>query len=128
MVVSEDNVREYLVELKKLITAGRYRIDTNSKRQKNSQLYTDYIIDEAKSKIILLDLKVEDFSHTLKNEHEGFEHEILYVFGKEIELIQRFGTGVENVALYIKFNKLGNSYVIVISFHKQDYPLLFPFK
>ena len=128
MVVDEDNVRKYLIELKKLITAGRYRIDTNSKRQKNSQLYTDYIIDEKKSKIILLDLEVEDFSHILNNEHEGFEHEILYVFGKEIGLTQRFGTEVENVALYIKFNKLGNSYVIVISFHKQDYPLSFPFK
>lgn len=128
MVVDEDNVRKYLIELKKLITAGRYRIDTNSKRQKNSHLYTDYIIDEKKSKIILLDLEVEDFSHILNNEHEGFEHEILYVFGKEIGLTQRFGTEVENVALYIKFNKLGNSYVIVISFHKQDYPLSFPFK
>jgi hypothetical protein len=128
MVVDEDNVRKYLIELKKLITDGHYRIDTNSKRQKNSQLYTDYIIDENKSKIILLDLEVEDFSHTLNNEHKGFEHEILYVFGKEIGLTQRFGTEVENVALYIKFNKLGNSYVIVISFHKQDYPLSFPFK
>ena len=128
MVVDEDNVRKYLIELKKLIITGRYRIDTNSKRQKNSQLYTDYIIDEKKSKIILLDLEVEDFSHTLNNEHEGFEHEILYVFGKEIGLTQRFGTEVENAALYIKFNKLGNSYVIVISFHKQDYPLSFPFK
>lgn len=128
MVVSEENVREYLVELKKLITFGRYRIDTNSKRQKNSQLYIDYIIDEETSKAILLNLKVEDFSHILVNEHEGFEHETLYVFGKEIILTQRFGTGIENVELYIKFNKLGNSYVIVISFHKQDYSLLFPFK
>ena len=32
------------------------------------------------------------------------------------------------VALYIKFNKLTNLYVIVISFHKQDYPLNYKFK
>ena len=30
--------------------------------------------------------------------------------------------------LYIKFNKLTNLYVIVVSFHKQDYPLNYRFK
>ena len=30
--------------------------------------------------------------------------------------------------MYIKFNKLANFYVIVISFHKQDYPLVYKFK
>ena len=127
MIVTKDDINKYLIGIKVLVADGRYRIDTNSKRQKNIQLYTDYIIDEKKSKAILLDLKVEDFSHILNNEHEGFEHEILYVFGKDITLTERFDTGVKNVALYIKFNKLGSSFVVVISFHKQDYPLSFPF-
>ena len=30
--------------------------------------------------------------------------------------------------LYIKFNKLTNQYLIVISFHKQEYPLTYKFK
>lgn len=69
-----------------------------------------------------------DFSEVRYNEHKGFEHEKLYVFGKDVNLLPRFGSGEELVSLYIKFNKLESRYVIVISFHKQKYPLKYQFK
>ena len=75
----------------------------------------DYVIDEEKAKEILLDLAVDDFSAILKNGHVGYEHERLYVFGKDVEL-------------YIKFNKLDNFYVIVVSLHEQKYPIQYYFK
>ena len=40
----------------------------------------------------------------------------------------RYGDSEETVSLYIKFNKLTNRYVVVISFHKQEYPLTYKFK
>ena len=69
-----------------------------------------------------------DFSEIRHNTHRGFEHELLYVFGKDVKLLQRFGSSEEQVSLYIKFNKLESRYVIVISFHKQNYPLNYMFK
>ena len=79
----------------------------------------DYVIDEAKAKEIILSLTVMDFSEILQNEHKGFEHEKLYVFGKDVTLLERNGTEEKTVSLYIKFNKLENCFVIVISFHEQ---------
>ena len=63
-----------------------------------------------------------------QNEHNGYQHEQLYVFGKDVKLLQRFGVKDETVSLYIKFNKQENQFVVVISFHKQAYPLNYAFK
>ena len=38
------------------------------------------------------------------------------------------GTEEKTVSLYIKFNKLENCFVIVISFHEQKYPLTYYFR
>lgn len=62
------------------------------------------------------------------NEHRGFEHELLYIFGKDVKLVERFGNSDKLVSLYIKFNKLENCYVIVVSLHEQKYPLKYYFK
>ena len=59
---------------------------------------------------------------------EQYSYEILYIFGKEIKLVPKFGGDEEVVPLYIKFNKLSNQYVIIISLHRQEYPLIYKFK
>lgn len=125
---SFEEIEKYLTEVKAAIRAGNFKIERNQKRRANLALYRDYVIDERKSKEILLQLTAYDFSQVLQNEHEGFRHEWLYVFGKDVKLLQRFGTEEEIVSLYIKFNKLENQLVIVISFHKQAYPLTYAFK
>lgn len=125
MEVTIDEVRDYLSEVKKYISDGRYQI---SPRSKNQSIYIDYVFSEERCKEILMDLEVEDFSDTVQNEHSQYPEEILYIFGKEVSLLPKQGGSEETVALYIKFNKLTNLYVIVISFHKQDYPLRYKFK
>ena len=69
-----------------------------------------------------------DFSGILRNEHKGFEHEQLYVFGKDVILLERNGTEEKTVSPYIKFNKLDSCFVIIISFHEQKYPLTYYFR
>lgn len=128
MEKSFEEIEKYLTEVKAAIRAGNFKIERNQKRRANLALYKDYVIDERKSKEILLQLTAYDFCQVLQNEHEGFRHEWLYVFGKDVKLLQRFGTEEETVSLYIKFNKLENQLVIVISFHKQAYPLTYAFK
>lgn len=53
----------------------------------NTNLFLDYVIDEAKAKENILSLSVMDFSEILQNEHKGFEHEKIYVFGKDVTLL-----------------------------------------
>ncbi|MCD8325302.1 MAG: type II toxin-antitoxin system MqsR family toxin [Lachnospiraceae bacterium] len=123
-----EDIEKYLSEVKKAVRNNRYRIDRNRNRQANIDLFLDYVIDENRAKDILLDLTAEDFSGVLHNEHKGFEHELLYVFGKDVKLLERTGDKEKTVSLYIKFNKLENCYVVVISFHEQRFPLSYYFK
>ena len=128
MLINKKSIEQYLADVKAAVRNNRYRIDRNKNRLENLNLFTDYLIDEAKAKKILLNLDVMDFSAILRNEHAGFEHELLYVFGKDVRLLERYGTKEKTVSLYIKINKLENSFVIVISFHEQKYPLKYYFR
>lgn len=128
MNLDKKDIEQYLSEVKKAVENDSYRLDWNAKRQDNINLFLDYVIDEAKAKEILLCLTVMDFSEILQNEHKGFEHENLYVFGKDVTLLERNGTEEKTVSLYIKFNKLENCFVIVISFHEQKHLLTYYFK
>lgn len=126
--VTSDKIEAYLLEVKDAIFKGNYSIARNNNRQDNNDLFNDYVIDEEKAKEILLTIEVEDFSEVRYNEHKGYEHELLYIFGKEVTLLERWGSEESIVPLYIKFNKLENQYVIVISFHRQKYPMKYYFK
>ena len=126
--IDKKDIEQYLFDVKKAVEKDNYRIDRNTRRQDNLNLFWDYVIDEAKAKEIILSLTVMDFSDILKNEHKGYEHENLYVFGKDVILLERDGTEEKTVSLYIKFNKLENCFVIVISFHEQKYPLTYYFR
>ncbi len=127
MNISKTDIIQYLSEVKEAVKNNRYQIARNAKRQDNINLFLDYVIDEAKAKEIILSLTVLNFSEIKDNDHVGKEHEKLYVFGKDVKLLERNGTEEKNVSLYIKFNKVDNSYVFVISFHEQKFPLTYYF-
>lgn len=126
--IDKKDIEQYLSEVKEAVEKDNYRLDRNARRQDNINLFLDYVIDEAKAKEIILSLTVMDFSEILQNEHKGFEYEKLYVFGKDVILLERNGTEEKTASLYIKFNKLENCFVIVISFHEQKYPLTYYFR
>lgn len=128
MNIDKKDIEQYLSVVKDAVEKDNYRLDRNPRRQDNINLFLDYVIDEAKAKEIILSLTEMDFSEILQNEHKGFEHERLYVFGKDVVLLERNGTEEKTVSLYIKFNKLENCFVIVISFHEQRYPITYYFK
>ena len=126
--IDQKDIDQYLSEVKEAVEKDNYRLDRNAKRQDNTNLFLDYVIDEAKAKDIILSLISMDFSEILQNEHKGYEHEKLYVFGKDVTLLERNGTEEKTVSLYIKFNKLENCFVIVISFNEQKHPLTYYFR
>ena len=125
MNVTKSDVEQYLSDVFVAVNAGRYQI---SPRQKNQDIYMDYVFTEEDAKKVILSLTAYDFSDAVQNDHPQHPEEILYIFGKDIKLMPRYGDSEEKVSLYIKFNKLTNQYVIVISFHKQEYPLTYKFK
>lgn len=125
LVVDKNEIEKYLIDVKQAIKEKRYQV---SARDKNEQLFVKYNITEQLREEILLDLQIDDFCEAVHNEHPKFSHEILYVFGKDVYLLPRFGGKERTVSLYIKFNKLENLYCIVISFHEQEYPLKYAFK
>ena len=120
---TRDEVIDYLSEVKKYVSDGKYQISPRDKK-----IYIDYVFSEERCKNIILDLNVDDFSEAVHNDHPQHSEEILYIFGKDVTLLPKQGGDEETVALYVEFNKLTNLYVIVISFHKQDYPLTYKFK
>lgn len=125
MNVTKSDVEQYLSDVFASVNAGRYQI---APRQKNQDIYMDYVFTEEDAKKVILSLTAYDFSDAVQNDHPQHPEEILYIFGKDINLMPRYGDSEEKVSLYIKFNKLTNQYVIVISFHKQEYPLTYKFK
>lgn len=127
-MIDESEINDYLGEAKKLILDGKFRIALNSNRLTNLSLFDEYLINEESVKSILLNLTVYDFCEKVQNKHANFNHEWLYVFGKEIDLIKRFEEKSEMVSLYIKFNKIEDKFLIVVSFHKQKYPLVYYFQ
>ena len=128
MNLSVSDVENYLEAVKCAVKARRYRLDMNVKRPDNRKLFDTYLLTMRDAENIILDLNAMDFSDAVPNEHVGFEHETLYIFGKEVLLIERYGTAEKLVPLYIKFNKLDNEFVIVISFHEQRHPLTYYFQ
>lgn len=128
MNVKLHDIDAYLCKVKDAIKKDNYQITNNSRRKDNKKLFWDYTIDEKMAKEILLELTAYDFSEILKNEHRGYENEFLYVFGKDVRLLERFGSDEKLVHLYIKFNRLDDGYVVVISLHEQKYPISYYFK
>lgn len=100
--ITQNEIKVYLEEVKEAIQNNRYRIERNSRRQDNIDLFVNYVIDETIAKDILLGLEATDFSEILRNEHRGYEHELLYVFGKDVELLERMGNTISDWMLVMQ--------------------------
>ena len=124
MSTDRNEVAKYLADVRKSIQEKRCVF---AAREKNEQLFVKFIFSEQMREEILLNLEVEDFCGVLQNEHPNFAHERLYVFGKEVWMIPRYGGEKRLVSLYIKINKLDGPFCIVISFHEQERPLKYVF-
>lgn len=98
--IDQKDIEQYLSEVKDAVEKDHYRLDRNARRQDNINLFLDYVIDEAKAKKIILSLTAMDFSKILQNEHRGYEHENLYVFGKDVTLLERNGTEASAYVLF----------------------------
>lgn len=123
MNLSIADIEEYLSIVRQAVREDRYEIERNENREENLKLSWQYILPEEEIKKTIYSLTPLDFSEAVKNRKKRFANEILYVFGKNVNLIERDSGQEKEIELYIKFNKEINNYVIVISFHEARHPV-----
>ena len=70
MDITQNDIEIYLTEVKDAIRKNRYRIERNYRRQDNTNLFLDYLIDETMAKDILLGLTATDFPKYYKTNIE----------------------------------------------------------
>ena len=111
-----------LARIKSCIQNNRYTISLNENRQANIDFINEYNISGDKQKSILLQIKTDDFCHSLQNTEMGYEHEVLYVFVSQVQLFNAEGAA-ETVDVYMKFNVIDvpfGSWVVVVAVYKSD--------
>lgn len=127
---TKEAIELVLKKIKSCIRNDRFFISLNENRKENINFINEYNVHSTKQKNILLQLKTEDFCHTLQNTKVGFEYEVLYVFVPQVQLFNINGE-MELVDIYTKFNiiDLPNGVkTIVISFHKRNKPIQYLFR
>lgn len=123
MNLSIADIEEYLSIVRQAVREDRYEIERNENREENLKLSWQYMLPEEEIKKIIYSLTPLDFSEAVKNRKKRFANEILYVFGKNVNLVERDSGQEKEIELYIKFNKEIDNYVIVISFHEAKHPV-----
>lgn len=127
---TKEEIDVILEKIKSCVGNNKYTIALNENRQGNIDFINEYNIRSNKQKSILLQLRTEDFCHTLQNTKIGYEYEVLYVFVPQIKLFNVDGEE-EMVDVYTKFNVIdmpGGSRTVVISFHKRNKPIDYLFR
>ena len=119
---TKEQINLILDKIKDCVLNRRFTISKNEHRQENIDFINEYNIRSNRQISILLQIKAEDFCHSLQNVNPGFEHEVLYVFVPQVQLFNADGEE-ETVDVYTKFNVIdmpNGSRTVVISFHKRN--------
>ena len=127
---TREEIDAILAKIKSCVEKNRYTISLNENRRENIDFINEYNIRSDKQKSILMQIKTEDFCHSLQNAKIGYEYEVLYVFVPQVQLFHGDG-GEETVDVYTKFNVIdlpSRSQAVVISFHKRNKPVDYPFR
>lgn len=127
---NEEEVSAILQRIQDCVRDGKYTIAKNENRQENLDLIREYNLTSDKQRRILLQIRTEDFCYSLQNTKIGYEYEILYVFCPQVTLFN-LSNEKTRVDIYTKFNIIDmvtGSRVIVISLHKRNKPIDYPFR
>ena len=127
---TKDQIFQVLLKIHRYVRIGKYLIAKNENRMENKNLILKYNLTTKKQQRIIMQIKLDDFCHSVQNNKSGYEYEILYVFCPQITLYN-LNDEQEQVDLYTKFNLIDSnsgSLVIVVSFHERKKPVNYLFR
>lgn len=114
-------ISDLLCTLKRLLEDKRTRLVVCNNRAKNFVFSYLYGINKSYIKEILSKLEVNDFVEATENTNPNFPKELLYVFTKQVVLVNARGEE-DVIQLYIKFSLDDKKkYIITVSFHEAEY-------
>ena len=117
LTASDNEIYEYLNVVKELIK-NENNLILSLNRDKNLNFAIKYNLKKKDIIQIINKLTVKDFIEKVNNEHEDYKNEVLYVFTKNVDLVNVTGN-TNNIDLYIKFNLLKK--VILVSFNEAEH-------
>lgn len=119
LVATDDDVSEYLKEIKECIKKDKNNLKLQQNRQNNFEFMVEYNLNRNAIIDIINQLELSDFIDKVANRHKEYKDEVLYIFNKNYELTNAYGNK-KIVSIYIKFNYI-NPKVILVSFHEAKY-------
>lgn len=119
LVATDDDVSEYLKEIKECIKKDKNNLKLQQNRQNNFEFMVEYNLNKNVIIDIINQLELIDFIDKVANRHKEYKDEVLYIFNKNYELTNAHGNK-KIVSIYIKFNYI-NPKVILVSFHEAKY-------
>lgn len=119
LVATDDDVSEYLKEIKECIKKDKNNLKLQQNRQNNFEFMVEYNLNKNVIIDIINQLELIDFIDKVANRHKEYKDEVLYIFNKNYELTNAHGNK-KIVFIYIKFNYI-NPKVILVSFHEAKY-------
>lgn len=117
-----DDIKNYLVNMKKILNDTHSHLVIQNKKDKNYYFAFLYKVTKEDIRNILLSLTESDFMEKVRDRDEGFEDRFLYVWNPVRSFTAANGE-TRDIELYIKTDVYDEkNLVVVISFHKiNDY-------
>jgi len=131
MIYDRASAGKIVDRIKYAVNRDKFELLRGETRQKNDDFITLYNLPSNKIKSILIGLEVDDYSETSPSTKEGYENELLHIFGPT-SLMQAVGEDVEkDVIMYVKISIIErrvDDFVVVVSFHEAEKEIKYAFK
>ena len=121
-------VASYLNKVKRLVSQGDFKIA--EREDKNLPFMRIYNLTGNKKRCseMICSLQPPDFLHAVPSRMEGNEGHELFVFCRKHVLYRVMASSPEEVWVYYKFDLIGESFTVVVSFHEAEREPEFPFQ
>lgn len=121
-------VASYITRLKRIVQRGNFKIA--EREDKNLPFMRTYnlALDKSRCQRMICSLEAEDYLHTVLSKMDGNDGQELFVFCKKHVLYRIMSVEPEEVWVYYKFDIIGDSFTVVVSFHEAERSPEFPFQ
>lgn len=118
-ILQQESVSNILNNIKEIVKKDSNNLIISTNREKNIKFLKEYSLKKKDVIQIINELNIKHFISKVKNKHEDYSHEYLYIFKIDKVLVDTKGLK-SIIPIYLKFNLISPK-VILISIHKAEY-------